>query len=131
MNLAYLKSGVVVRIAPEGWDPGSLDFDTTVPATGASVGDTWDGERFVKAAQLPVEPMLRIDFMRRFTPAEWLAIDAARVTDGMVRYVMALFDAAVTVRLDHPDTQAAIGYFQHVGLLTPERGVAILDPENT
>lgn len=73
-------------------------------------------------------PMDRIDFMRRFRPAEWIAIDASRADDPMVRYVMALFDAAVTVRLEHPDTQAAIAYFVHVGLLTQQRGEKILDP---
>lgn len=46
----------------------------------------------------------------------------------MVRYVMALFDAAVTVRLEHPDTQAAVAYFSHAGLLTPQRAAEILDP---
>lgn len=130
MNLAYVKDGVVIRIAPEGWDPGALDYDEAVPATGASVGDTWDGQRFVKSGPLPEEALLRIDFMRRFTPAEWIAIDAARATDSMVRYVMALFDAATTVRLAHPDTQAAIGYFVHVGLLNPERAAQILDLES-
>lgn len=127
MNTAYLKDGVVVRIAPEGWDPGALDYDETVPATGASVGDTWDGSQFVKPSA-PSGPLLPIDFMRRFTPAEWIGIDAARESDGMVRYVMALFAAAQSVSLDHPDTQAAIAYFVHVGLLTPARGAEILSP---
>jgi hypothetical protein len=78
--------------------------------------------------EMAIEPMLRIDFMRRFTPTEWIAIDSARATDPMTRYVMALFDAALTVRIDHADTQAAIGYLQFVKLLTPERAAEILVP---
>ncbi len=82
---------------------------------------------FKHPVEMVQEPLSPIDFMRRFTPAEWIAIDNARDTDAMVRYVMALFNAASSVRLDHPDTQAAIGYLQHAGLLTPERAAQILD----
>lgn len=47
-TLAYLKSGVVVRIAPEGWDPKRLDYDETRDGAGASIGATWDGSQFVR-----------------------------------------------------------------------------------
>lgn len=79
----------------------------------------------IAVAPSPLEP---IDFMRRFTPAEWIAIDAARGTDAAVRYFLALFDKAKTVSLEHSDTNQAVNHFVSVGLLTPERAAEVLAP---
>lgn len=59
MNLAYLKNGVVIRIAPSEWDPGTLDFDTSRDATGASIGATWNGSAFIPKPR-PVTELNRI-----------------------------------------------------------------------
>jgi hypothetical protein len=89
---------------PEGrWNPATLDFDP-LPA--------------------PEVVMSRIDFMRRFTPAERVSIRAS--TDPYVRDIEELLRAADTVSLSHPDTQQGIGYLMHIGLLSPERGAEIL-----
>ena len=122
MNVAYLRNGVVVCVAPQEWTPPeSLDYDDTQDGTGAAIGHVWTGAAYYNPNAAPAEPLPPIDFMRRFTPSEWIAIDAARETDGMVRYVMGLFSAAQSVRIDHPDTQSALAYFVYVGLLTQAR----------
>lgn len=49
MNLAYLRSNVVVLIAPDDFAPPvDLLFDPPPrDATGANIGDTWNGSAFV------------------------------------------------------------------------------------
>jgi len=78
-----------------------------------------------RAARAAV-PMTPLEFARRLTQAERLAIRAS--TDPVVVDFLWLLDRASEVRLDDPDTQAGVGHMVHVGLLPPERADAILTP---
>lgn len=128
--MALVRDHVVQNIIRAPSEEFSVDgYDCRVLTADQPCGIGWIevGDEYAEPeVELSPEPLAPIDFMRRFTPAEWIAIDSARATDGMVRYVMALFEAALSVRLDHPDTIAALGYFVHVGLLTQERADEIL-----
>jgi hypothetical protein len=120
---------VVVLIAPESYvPPEELAYDTTRDATGANIGDTWDGAQYVQPVVEvpPVLELARADFRRRFTPAEaWAAKDLAK-TDPTMAYGMDLFSDVQVVHLQHPDTLQYVGYMQSKGILSAERAQAIL-----
>src|SRR6478736_7198287 len=89
MNIAYLLDNVVLLIGPEGWvPPEEFVFDATRDATGANIGDTWDGSRYVSPVVQapPVTEIPRADFRRRFTPAEAWAAKQLADTDPVMAY---------------------------------------------
>lgn len=65
------------------------------------------------------------EFMRRLTPGEQVAIEAASSSDAQIRVLMRLLYADMTVNLDAPDTVAALTYLVGAGLLAAERPDAI------
>ncbi len=82
----------------------------------------------------PVEPALptqayewpRLDFLRRFTMAERIAIRAARVTDPILNDFFSLLESADNVRSANADTQAGMGYLVQQGHITATRRDEIL-----
>jgi hypothetical protein len=129
MNIAYLLNSVVLLIAPEGYTPPKeFVYDATRDATGANVGDTWDGEKYVRPVveaprQREISPA---DFMRRFTVAEWCAANELRKTDGLMAYFFEMLRLVPVVHLDHTDTQQGVGYMAQQGILTSARATEIL-----
>lgn len=96
----------------------------------AAIGDRYDAGAFTPPAPEPEAPppLSRLDFLRRFTAAQRIAIRAAAATDPIIADAMALLDAADTVRLDNPDTVGLTGYLVAVGLITAADRAAILAP---
>ena len=92
-------------------------------------GKVWDevAMEFVDAPPVQ-EGILKIDFMRRFTPEERVAIRTAAQTDQVLVDIEELLRAAQKVRLNHPDTIYGINYLVSVGLLTQARADEILQP---
>lgn len=96
----------------------------------AEIHDVWDGTRFVRAlvpAAVPA-PLEPIDFLRRFSGAQRIAIRAAAATDPVIADAMAMLDAAKSVHLDNDDTIAFTGYLAAVGLITSADAERILTP---
>lgn len=133
LRFALIKAGFVVNVvvALDGWE-APVGYDVARVPDGMPVGPgwAWNGVDFAEPAPQAVEEIVLspIDFMRRFTFPEWAAIKAERGDDPVVDYVMTLFEVTPIVRLAHVDTAFGIGYFEHVGLLTPARAAAILSP---
>ena len=72
-----------------------------------------------------VRPLSRLEFLRRFTAPERVAIRQS--TDPYVQDFYHLLDAAAEVRVDDPDTVAGLAYLAQIGLLTQARADAILE----
>ena len=68
----------------------------------------------VPAAAPAPRAITGVAFLRRFTPAQRIAIRTLAATDPVAQDFMALLDAAVAsggdVDLDDPDTAAGVGY---------------------
>ena len=67
-----------------------------------------------------------IDFMRRFTMAEEIAIRTAAKTDVGIEVFLSRLSVVASVGLAHPETTGGIDYLIAKGLLTTERGAEIL-----
>jgi hypothetical protein len=73
---------------------------------------------------LPTGPITKLEFLRRFTVDERIIIRGS--SDLRVMDFMQLLDLAQDVRLDDPDTVAAIAHMTGLGLLDAERAGEIL-----
>lgn len=86
---------------------------------------TWSTELrdfFVKEKR----KLTKLEFLRKFTAPERIAIRQVAVTDPIVFDAMELLDLAEFVSLDDPDTQNLIGYLSILGVLQQNRVMEIL-----
>jgi hypothetical protein len=93
----------------------------------ANIGATIDAREAAAAEaanySIPIAP---VDWMRRFTMQERIAIRSAAKTDPVVEDILELLAAVKTgVVLTDTDTQMAIGYFAQQGLITMTRAMEI------
>lgn len=77
--------------------------------------------------------MTRLEFRRRFTLAERVAMDAAPNNEALTpelrataRTMLTDLSLAEDIDLDDADIQAGVGLMVSIGILTPERAAAIL-----
>ena len=101
-----------------------------IPAGHEVVGETANPE-YLSVAQ--VRKMTRLEFRRRFTPNERVAMDAAPENPALPAEVRAMARTMLTdlslaeeIDIDDPDTRAGIGLMVSLGILTTERAAAIL-----
>lgn len=104
-----------------------LDTDTVMQLRAQNIGAQIDAREAVEAEAanfvLPIPP---IDWMRRFTMAERIAIRTAAKSDPIVEDVLELLASVKTgVLITDADTQMALGYFAQQGLITPARAAEI------
>lgn len=78
-----------------------------LPADATVVPHLTAAHRYAAAALEP-EPLTRLAFLRRFSPQERIAIRGS--TDPVIVDFLALLDLAQEVRVDDPDTVAAMAY---------------------
>jgi hypothetical protein len=103
-NLASVELGAE---QPKGeWNPATLKFD---------------------AVPTPREPLLPLDFIRKFTMQEEGAIRTKARTDAMVEVFLSRLNAAQVVHLENPETIAGVNYCVSIGAITAERGAVILN----
>jgi hypothetical protein len=80
------------------------------------------------AAPPPPEPVTvisRLNFLRRFTRAERIALRAAETTDPVVSDFLLMLTLAEDVDLTSPDVTEGLVYLEANGFVTAERGDAI------
>ena len=80
------------------------------------------------AAPPPPEPVTvvsRLDFLRRFTRAERIALRAAETTDPVVADFLLMLTLAEDVDLTSADVTEGLAYLEANGFITAERGAAI------
>jgi len=80
----------------------------------------------IEIATAPAPPMSKLDFLKRLTFAERVAIETAASTDPEVRVVKESLLAADEIKLDDPEMVAGIGLYVSKGFITESRAVEIL-----
>jgi hypothetical protein len=73
----------------------------------------------------PVTVISRLNFLRRFTRAERIALRAAETTDPVVADFLLMLTLAEDVDLTSPDVTEGLVYLEANGFVTAERGAAI------
>ena len=73
----------------------------------------------------PVTVVSRLDFLRRFTRAERIALRAAETTDPVVADFLLMLTLAEDVDLTSPDVTEGLAYLEANSFVTAERGAAI------
>ena len=63
----------------------------------------------------------KLDFLRRISQDERIAVRARRMTDPFVDDFMALLDVAATCANDDPDLLSGMNYLTQLGIITPAR----------
>ncbi len=97
--------------------PDYLCIERTEEYRAFGPGDFYDGTSFSKAPYVPViQPVTRLEFLRRFTPEQRIAIRAS--TDPVIIDGRELLDLAQEVRADDPDTIRYVRYLEQQGFIT-------------
>ena len=80
----------------------------------------------IEISTAPALPMSKLDFLKRLTFAERVAIETAAETDAEVRVVKESLLAADEIKLDDSEMIAGIGLYVSKGLITESRALEIL-----
>lgn len=101
---------------------------------------SWQGMEFATHDHTPVadpvpEPapapvgvtLTKLEYLRRFTQAERIAIRAAAAQSPQLADYMQLLELATEVRTDDPDTIAAVQMLEAAGLIATGRAQEILN----
>jgi hypothetical protein len=73
----------------------------------------------------PITVVSRLDFLRRFTRAERIALRAAEATDPVVADFLLMLTLAEDVDLTSEDVTDGLAYLEANGFVTAERSAAI------
>jgi len=106
--------------------PDHICIERTDDLRGFGPGDLYDGTNFSKAPYVRViVPVTRLEFLRRFTPEQRIAIRAS--TDPIIIDGRELLDMASDVSADDPDTIMYVRYLQQQGFISAEDADRILE----
>ena len=99
--------------APEGCLKIAIVTDDTTDYT----RKRWNGRSFDDIPPAPPSRiLLPIDFVRRFTIDEDIAIDTLADTNKRVKAWRRRLEIVTSVRLDHPEVIAGLAYLKSVGI---------------
>jgi len=106
--------------------PDHICIERTDDLRGFGPGDLYDGTNFSKAPYVRViVPVTRLEFMRRFTPEQRIAIRASN--DPMIIDGRELLEMATDVSADDPDTIRYVRYLEQQGFISVEDADRILE----
>lgn len=106
--------------APEPWKGWEFDTHDHVPLPEPEPEPT---------APAPAGVTLtKLEYLRRFTAEERIAIRTVAKTNVVLEDYLALLELAEEVRTDDPDTVAAVQLLEAAGLLAAGRAVEVLTP---
>ena len=114
---------------PDGFDPaacyrGSLPGGKWLVAPhDIEPHDTYDGKAFIQAPR-SASPMTKLEFMRRFSAEERIALRSS--ADPVVKDFLMMFDLSEQVLIDDPELADGIRYFESLDLITKGRAAIIL-----
>lgn len=74
----------------------------------------------------PQRTITKLEYLRRFTTAERVAIRAAAATNPVLEDYLKLMELAQEINLDDADTVAAVQMLEQAGLIAPGRAVEVL-----
>jgi len=126
MHYAIIENGVVVNVALADSPIDQHWIATEV----AGIGWAWDGQNFfapsVPAAAPTARDLTPVQYLKRFTQAERIAIRAAAASNPVVNDYLQLMNAVTdVVHLDDPDTVAGLNAMEAAGLIGTGRAAAI------
>lgn len=126
MRFAIIENGKVanVAIADVALAANWIHSDT------AGVGDSYNPGNGQFSSPLPtpmptVRDLPKLDYLKRFTQEERIAIRNMGKTSDVVNDYIELMNAAVTVHLDDPDTVQGLAALEQVGAIGPGRAAEI------
>ena len=117
-HIAAATAAYLATIPADG-DPPYASVIDYVQAAIERVAESW--VESTRVDQISVG-----EFVLRFTGEEFAAITAAAAGDANVAAILATLRARDSVRLGSADAINGIGYLVSAGLLTSERGAAVL-----
>ena len=82
-------------------------------------------QKEVEAAPVP-RTITKLEYLRRFTTAERVAIRAAASANPVLDDYLNLMELAQEINLDDPDTVAAVQMLEQSGLIAAGRAVEVL-----
>ena len=75
----------------------------------------------------PIQRLItKLEYLRRFTTAERVAIRAAAATNPVLEDYLKLMELAQEINLDDPDTLAAVQMLEQSGLIASGRATEVL-----
>ena len=133
---ALIKYGIVENIIVADSDfvatLTEYDYKKEVSNKNATIGSTYNHTLDSYTAPARTIPVLtkftRLEFQKRFTFDELVAIESAAETSPGVRVLQRQQLSAEYIDLNDEATQLGVMYLVSVGLLTHARGVEILTP---
>jgi len=106
--------------------PDHICIERTDDLRAYGPGDLYDGTNFSKAPYVRViAPVTRLEFLRRFTPEQRIAIRASN--DPVIIDAHELLDIATDISVDDPDTIRYVRYLQQQGFISAEDADRILE----
>ena len=86
---------------------------------------TWE-KSILNFVDKPVRSLSKLEYLRRFTAQERIAIRTVAKTDPVLEDFMVLMDLATEINLDDPDTVSGLHMLEAAGLLDQGRAAEIL-----
>ena len=133
MDVLLIKGGVVENVIcaesvayAQQFYPDHTCIERAGDLTQFGPGDLYDGVTFTRFVPPPAppEPITRLDFLRRFTAAQRIAIRSAN--DPIIADALQMLDLASDVSLDDPDLLMFVGYLEQQGFTGPADTARIL-----
>ena len=107
--------------------PDGLDIDLVLSARADRIGAEIDAkERAVAEAQNFTLPLSRLEFLKRFTDAEYATITAARSVNASLDFYWQKLMATEAVYLTDAETVGGVTLLEQAGLIAPGRAAVIL-----
>ena len=126
--LCNVENGSLIQISDQPIDQSGHPlmvkiFDMPMPDL---TKQEWDrgGLRFIDKPGN--RTMTKLEYLRRFTGNERVAIRAAAKQSPILEDYLALLELSLDVSLDDPDTIQAVGMLEAVGLIASGRAAEIL-----
>ena len=123
---AQIHEGTVRYVIESETDPDGIN-GAWVGCGDASPGWLYDGATFAPPAPVVLPKILtKVQYLKRFTQAERIAIREAAKTSAVVNDYVQLLDASSDVDLADEDTVAGAQQLESAGLLAAGRAAEVL-----
>lgn len=125
-RFAQLVDNTVSLVIESETDPDGINGEW-IACGDAGPGWTYDGSTFAPPAPVVLPKIIsKVQYLKRFTQAERIAIREAAKTSAVVNDYVQLLDAASDVDLADPDTVAGVQQLESAGLLAAGRAAEVL-----
>ena len=121
------ESGNLLQLSDLPISPDTGMPVAEVPITKSDILEHYQWDVETRGFVVKVQRILtKKDFLKRFTPQEYIGIKSAAQANGNVDYYWQLFMLAEEINLDDPDTVSGLNLLVYAGLLQSDRVQQIL-----